>query len=84
MKVPGTSVLELVQKLALHTQHHGCLHPKPSCPSAELGLPELAQALVLPGTGGGQAGHVPSPSVRGQGRNTHRGEPFPGEDRASP
>lgn len=52
----------------LHIQHHLWLHPNPSCPSAELGLPQLAQVLLLRGAHRGRARHVPSPCARGQGQ----------------
>lgn len=71
VEMPSMSVLDLGWKLALHVQHHRWLLPKPSCPSAELGLPELAQVLLLPGARRGQARHVPSPWARGQGQKHH-------------
>lgn len=68
MKMPSTSVLDLVWKLALDVQLHRWLPPKASCPSAELGLPlspaagstrgpgQAGPGCVCPGRAGAPAG----------------------------
>lgn len=77
--MPSISVLDLGQKFAWRTQHRQRLHPKPSGPAVGLGLPE---SWCCREHAGAKPGTSPCCEHGGRGRNTHWGEPFPGEDHA--